>query len=438
MLTIYTDLKNTKWLEFILEEFKRIQDANFEILISSSPLNNNTPCISYLREPLSEKGSNIFNCNQIHPSSEISKMSDGSYIIANTQSENEKFECKTDLFWNAFVFLSRLEEYNEETKGNLIKSYSSKHPRVDKESFQLPIVNILFSQIEKFIRENHPGLEFRVGKPKVIELSHDLDYIRKTVQLRLKQTAFNTYNTVKSITKPKKFFKSTLKTINFLFKTPSYWCFDYWEELERKNNKKSVFYVYSHSGNKSFASWLIDPSYQISNDTKLIDCLKRLIDEGFEIGLHGSYASAFNKTLLENEKMELQKSLGTEVKRTRQHWLNFKEDTTPYFHNELFEIDSTLAWNDRMGFRAGCASMYRPYDHKNDRPFNYMEVPQVIMDSHLYDYANIEPEGMIKSAINLLENLEQYKNVNVSISWHQRVCSTDYNWHKSYEQLITV
>ncbi|HIN40469.1 MAG TPA: hypothetical protein EYM84_09375 [Flavobacteriales bacterium] len=437
MLTIYTDLNNTKWLEYLVEEFKRIQDANFDIRISSSP-SNNSICINYCKQPISGKGSNIFNCNQIQPTFELTKMSDGSFIIPETKSNNEEFECKTDIFWNAFVFLSRLEEFNEEQKGNLIKSYSTKHPRIDKNSFQIPIVNMLFSQLENFIKQYHPELEFKSGKPKTIELSHDLDYIQKTMQLRLKQTAFNTYNTVKSIAKPKRFIKTATNTIKFLFKTPSYWCFDYWEELEKKHNKRSVFYVYSYSGNKNITSWLIDPSYQISNDNKLIARLKRLIGEGFEIGLHGSYASAFSKSLLEKEKMILEEALGTEVKRTRQHWLNFKEDTTPYLHNELFELDSTLAWNDMMGFRAGCSSMYRPYDHKNDQPFKYMEIPQVIMDSQLYDYGHLEPEEMTKSAINLLENLDQYKNVHVSISWHQRVCSTDYIWHKSYEKLITI
>jgi len=134
MLTIYTDLNNTKWLEYLVEEFKRIQDANFDIRISSSP-SNNSICINYCKQPISGKGSNIFNCNQIQPTFELTKMSDGSFIIPETKSNNEEFECKTDLFWNAFVFLSRLEEFNEEQKGNLIKSYSTKHPRIDKNSF---------------------------------------------------------------------------------------------------------------------------------------------------------------------------------------------------------------------------------------------------------------------------------------------------------------
>lgn len=67
-----------------------------------------------------------------------------------------------------------------------------------------------------------------------------------------------------------------------------------------------------------------------------------------------------------------------------------------------------------------------------------MEIPQIIMDSQLYDYATEEPEKMTKNAKLMLENLAKFKNVYVSISWHQRVCSNDYNWQKSYEELITI
>ena len=180
--------------------------------------------------------------------------------------------------------------------------------------------------------------------------------------------------------------------------------------------------------------WLLDPSYNISSNKKLQEKIQELIADGFEIGLHGSFNSAFDDKLLREEKDTLEKIIGRPVKRTRQHWLNYSEFITPGLHDKNFEVDSTLGWNDSMGFRSGCASKHRPWDHKNNRPFSYYIVPQVLMDSTIFDYS--QSYNDVEEAINMLKKLKDHKNVYVSISWHQRTCSSDYNWHLVYERII--
>ncbi|MFH1320660.1 MAG: hypothetical protein ABII90_08410 [Bacteroidota bacterium] len=336
------------------------------------------------------------------------------------------------------MFLSRLEEYDHENSGKKIHSYCSRHPRKDKNSFDIPIVNKLFNILEELIKKNFPSLNFGKSDKPIIELSHDLDYLNKTLRLRIKQTAFNTYNTIRSIFLPISFLSNLKKTILFFFTSPSYWCFDYWEELEKKYNKRSVFYVYANTLQKNFKSRLIDPSYKINNNKKLINKLKYLIDEGFEIGLHGSLQSAANENLLKTEKELLESMLGKEVIKTRQHWLSYEENKTPYIHNKYFKFDSSVAWNDRMGFRAGCASMYRPYDHKNQTAFVFFEIPQVVMDSNIYDYGAKHLKNLKTKAISFINELKNYKSAHVAISWHQRVCCSDYNWHGIYEKILSV
>lgn len=431
-LYIQTDSEPNNWLSYIFDEFKSIHRPQFEIKIvpASEELELGESVIYYSKNkshPLT-----IPNCSDAPFTSEIKYIEENIFVLLNTIDNNDFLNY--DLLWNAFVFLSRKEEYESERRGKLIYSYKKNHPRKDKESFKIPIVNHLFIKLEQLITNAYPLLVFEQSAKPIVELSHDLDYINKTIQLRLKQTVFNSFNTLKSVTQPSLFFKELSKTFSFFFKTPSYWCFDYWKSIENNISFKSVFYIYANSGqSKSFKSWLIDPSYDVKSNKKLQQQLKEMNAEGFKIGLHGSYNSALEPGLLQLEKEVLIDSLDFDITKTRQHWLNFKEGLTPYFHNELFKEDSTLAWNDSIGFRCGSASKHHPYDHKNDRPFDYEEIPQTIMDSNIYDYAGGNMQKVMNEGNKLIKDLQKLKNVHVALSWHPRTCSSDYNWHQVYE-----
>jgi len=435
MISIKTNLKNTNWLKYIIEQFKNINLTNFEIEVIDIEEKEKFPNVIFYTDTYKQNSLNIFNSNEVLPNGKIEYLGKDLYVLENTNTQDNNFELNYDIFWNAFVFLSRYEEFLSEKDGKNIYSYSLNHSRVDKYSFDIPIVNILFNELEDFLKSNFSDLDFGKSQKPVIDLSHDVDYINKTIQLRLKQTVFNCFNTIKSITQPKKFFKNLTKTLKFAFSNPSYWCFDYWQNLEKKCNKTSTFYIYVKNGSKNFKSWLIDPSYDIKTNIKLQNKLKELHKDGFQIGLHGSYESAKDFNRLKEEKEILEQTLGIKITKTRQHWLNYFETITPSFHENLFKFDSTLAWNDKIGFRSGCANLYKPYDFKNDKAYDHQVIPQIIMDSNVYDYT--DDEEIFQKAKNMIKmSKEVSKTTHISISWHQRVCNSDYNWHLFYEEIL--
>jgi hypothetical protein len=436
MLCIATDLKDVRWLQYILEEFSRINMAEFPIRVRSLEQGGKKKenIIYYNRECLYDIC--IPNRSHVHQWERVQWLSKGIFIIEDTLVNDWEGSCNYDIFWNAFVFLSRLEEYESEKEERKIHSYSRNHPRIEKSTFDVPVVNHLFDELERFIKQQFPALPFGDRQKPVIELSHDVDYVDKTIQLRLKQTAFNSFNALKAIASPTKCICLAKQTLAFLFSNPSYWCFDYWEAIEKKHNVRSVFYVYANTGNKSLKSWLLDPSYDVATNGRLKKTLGRLIAYGFEIGLHGSFCSATDYVKLSEEKTVLEEVIGTKVDKVRQHWLRYEERTTPYIHNKLFKYDSTLGWNDCMGFRSGISGRYRPYDHKNQKPFDYMITPQVIMDSNIYDYGADRVKCLKEKALKILKCLRQFKSAHISISWHQRVCSSDYGWHTLYKKIL--
>ena len=58
------------------------------------------------------------------------------------------------------------------------------------------------------------------------------------------------------------------------------------------------------------------------------------------------------------------------------------------------------------------------------------------MDSTLFDYGdgNIMQHGA--NGLDILILLNQIKKAHVSISWHQRVCSSDYGWNLMYQNVL--
>ena len=343
---------------------------------------------------------------------------------------------KFDIFFNAFVHLGRLEEWLSEKRGIRIHSYAFRHPRKNKNIWKIPIVNLLFNLLEKIIVEKCPNIQFGKTENPVIHFSHDVDYIRKTIQLRIKQSAFNLLNATKSILsdhneQTHKYLKSFTKS---LLGKEDYLLFDKWVQLEEQFQIKSTYYFYAGIKSPNYMSpikWVLDPSYQIENEKKLIAKCRELLFKGHEIGLHGSYFSAGDINHFKKEKNLIEDILKQPVTKSRQHWLNYIEAKTPYIHSESgIKFDSSLGYNDICGFRSGIASIYNPYDHIRQTAFEYKEIPLVLMDAHL------NPISIVEDYKNLFLNwIGKVKTFNVAVDWHQRGASPDYSWINSYKTL---
>ena len=104
---------------------------------------------------------------------------------------------------------------------------------------------------------------------------------------------------------------------------------------------------------------------------------------GAEIGLHGSYTAAGDAARLESEKAALE-ALGGPLQGHRYHYLRADP------HRNLAQLaaagltyDSTLGFSDAVGFRAGIARPFRPWDFERDAPLDLVEIPLAAMDATL-------------------------------------------------------
>jgi len=104
--------------------------------------------------------------------------------------------------------------------------------------------------------------------------------------------------------------------------------------------------------------------------------------QGWEVGLHGSYLSIDQPTYLSEEKRALERSAW--VRGVRQHYLRVDVGRTLSIMEAAgFRYDTSLGFNERLGFRASFSFPYYPYCLAEDRPYSLLEIPLAIMDATL-------------------------------------------------------
>ena len=113
--------------------------------------------------------------------------------------------------------------------------------------------------------------------------------------------------------------------------------------------------------------------------------MNEVAQAGFDVGLHGSSASATDARLLSAQRAVLEDAIGGEVQTIRQHWLHWDVRATPAAQAAAgFSADSTLGFNRNVGFRAGTSF---PFFLSTPDPFDavdVLEVPLIAQEAALF------------------------------------------------------
>jgi len=350
---------------------------------------------------------------------------------------------KVDWYGVCFWYLNSCAEREYEAQKGPAHSYSFKLSGLDAAFWSHAWVNRIALFLRKWAASIEQGDEtslFGVLPDAQIHLTHDVDAISKTLAIRSKQTVFHGYNALRCLFRGKLFDAISRfgKALRFLFSQDDYWCFEQITALEDKFGVKSTFNLYAGKpGNaRTYKEQLLDPAYSVHSD-RLREQLQQMKRSGWEIGLHPSFDAWTDNKRLVREKETLEDALGAEVTVCRQHWLRFSFEKTWENQKQAgFKLDTTLGFNDRPGFRNGAALMMQPWDVVCDSPMqDFLALPLVLMDSHLYDYELYSKEQRCE-AIRYWVNEIKAVGGEASVVWHQRVMSRDYGWADGYHCLL--
>jgi len=179
-------------------------------------------------------------------------------------------------------------------------------------------------------------------------------------------------------------------------------------DYARKHQQPSTFFLKS----------IIERHLYDGNDYLNSPFFAQLCDElkapPFEIGYHSGYLAGSNADLLQKEWEQLNKRVGEHVKIHRSHYLRYDPAITfPTLANMGFQIDSSVAWADHIGFRAQTSQPYPIFDPVKNRELPVLEVPLSFMDTQCFGYMKLSIDKAIEHIALLLDTTERHKGVMV-------------------------
>lgn len=348
-----------------------------------------------------------------------------------------------DWWLASFLLLEAWHERVWEQTHGPIHSYSFRLPGWDKRVWQRAWANRVALFLRALAGHKNAGadLDLLLGPlpPPDYLVTHDVDAIRKTLPIRLKQGAFNLFNAGRAIARGD-LGKSAVKirqTLRFLFGQEDWDTLAILLELERCHGIRARFHLYADPRPKSLRRWLFDPAYDVARPSPRA-YLRALATAGAEIGLHPSFETWRETAPMAAQRAYLEQATGTPVTTCRQHWLRFSwRDTWSAQQAAGLTSDTTLMLNDRPGFRNAAALAWQPWDTSTARAHRLTALPTVLMDSHCYDYQPMTAAERHQSIRGWLDECRVVHG-QIAVLWHPHTLTADYGWGDGFKEMIAM
>jgi hypothetical protein len=212
---------------------------------------------------------------------------------------------------------------------------------------------------------------------------------------------------------------------------------DFWDQvneyLDLEKELASTFFVIPVRGEAG-----VDPQGQLKTKraanydlTDVADDLRRLQSANREVGVHGIDAWCdVEKGRIELERVK--KITGPRQLGTRMHWLYFGVQTPAVLEEAGFEYDSTLGYNETIGYRAGTTQVFKPLNARR-----LLELPLHIMDTALFyrSYMNLTDEEASAAMQPLIQAANRFGGV-LTTNWHDRSLGPERLWRQPYRRLL--
>jgi hypothetical protein len=152
---------------------------------------------------------------------------------------------------------------------------------------------------------------------------------------------------------------------------------------------------------------------------RLLSSMRR---SGAEIGLHLSYNTDHNHTLLQNEKTRLERAAGQNILGGRHHYWHMSAPFWPTLrlHEKVgLAYDTSIGFNNHPGYRLGIGHPFFPWDPTTESAIGVLQIPTALMDGALLYDETETVRGALDKVDILLSDLKA-NGATAAIDWHAR------------------
>jgi len=356
------------------------------------------------------------------------KLNFESYSFWNKTGEEllndfQDFSFKRDYIGTIFFFLSGYWEYiHNHIKDNYGRFPATESFSYKKDVLEEPVVEILIERIKEDLNIN-----YRDTLPKAF-ITHDIDNLSLPRGLKFIKSSGGDLIKRRDI---KLFFDKIMKKIT---RNDPWSVYNLIEIHKKYNTKGTFFFMPDIQPNET------PGGYEPGKHKKYLQELEKAIKSiNGNIGIHYDVRH-LTENRMKKDLNRLNEIFQAKIEMGRAHFLLF--DITKSF--EIYEkaglkFDTTCSFADRVGYRFGTSKPFNPYNFKEKREYELVEVPLIVMEGTLQSprYMNLSPKEGFEKIKELIDKIKKY-NGTFTFLWHNSsFYTTEWKeWEWVYEETL--
>lgn len=319
---------------------------------------------------------------------------------------NPDSELPFDIFAACFYLVSRYEEYLPHIRDNHNRFIASGSDAYQQGYLHKPMVNIWSFQLRDILQTRFPDLIFTTPVYSFVPtIDVDAAYAYKNKGLT---RAFG--GIVKAL--QNRDFDEVKLRIRVLLNLEHdpFDTFKLQMQLQEKYKYRPIYFIL-------LADYAPNDK-NIPYNNRYFQNLIRYLADYAEIGIHPSYASAMQPSLMVMETARLSKILKRDIEHSRQHFLKLSlpETYRNLINNDILH-DYTMGYAEVPGFRASICVPFPFFDLDQDSATTLMIHPFAVMDGTVMDYMKLSPQKATKTINELITEVKKAGGEFIPL-WH--------------------